>query len=939
MINLRDYITIKGARENNLKSIDLEFKKNQLIVMTGLSGSGKTSLAFDTIYEEGRRRYVESLSAYARQFLGNMKKPDVDVIEGLSPSISIDQKSTSHNPRSTVGTVTEIYDYIRLLYARVGVPYCPTHHIEIKSQSIQEMTGKILEHDQAKLIILAPIIRSKKGAHSEVIKHLRQEGFTRLRINSEDFELDQDISLDKNKRYDIDVVIDRVIVKDSATSRLYDSLETAARLGEGNVKVIIDGEEKLFSEHFSCPICGFTIPDLEPRLFSFNAPNGACHSCNGLGFNRTINPKELIVDPSLSLEENVFQKYAKTDSIYYREIEQTAIALKIPLDKPFKDLTKKQQDFLLYGTEKDINFKYVSREGRMFHQSKKPYEGVITNLERRYVSTKSKMIRRWIEGMMSDIECETCGGKRLNPEALSVYINGLNIDDVSRLSIVDLLAFFNNLKLEKQSEEIAQPICKEVKDRLSFLVNVGLDYLTLSRASMTLSGGEAQRIRLATQIGSRLTGVLYVLDEPSIGLHQRDNQRLIHSLKEMKNLGNTMIIVEHDTEMILESDLVVDIGPGAGDHGGRLEFIGTPKELVEHGQSITGKYLRGELKIDVPKTRRKHEHGYLKVVGAKQNNLKNLTVDFPIGCLTVVTGVSGSGKSSLVNEVLYKNLANLITRRRETAGLVDELLNYNQFDRIIDIDQSPIGKTPRSNPATYTGVFDHIRDLYAQTKESKLRGYDKGRFSFNVKGGRCENCQGDGVIKIEMHFMPDVYVECEECHGKRYNKETLQVKYKGKNISDVLDLRVEEALEFFDKIPKIQKKLETINNVGLGYIKLGQSSTTLSGGEAQRVKLSSELYKRITDQSIYILDEPTTGLHTHDIKKLMQVLNHIVDKGATVIIIEHNLDVIKTADYIIDLGPEGGERGGNLIACGTPEEIVKVKESYTGQYLKHVLEG
>ncbi len=939
MINLRDYITIKGARENNLKSIDLEFKKNQLIVMTGLSGSGKTSLAFDTIYEEGRRRYVESLSAYARQFLGNMKKPDVDVIEGLSPSISIDQKSTSHNPRSTVGTVTEIYDYIRLLYARVGVPYCPTHHIEIKSQSIQEMTGKILEHDQAKLIILAPIIRSKKGAHSEVIKHLRQEGFTRLRINSEDFELDQDISLDKNKRYDIDVVIDRVIVKDSATSRLYDSLETAARLGEGNVKVIIDGEEKLFSEHFSCPICGFTIPDLEPRLFSFNAPNGACHSCNGLGFNRTINPKELIVDPSLSLQENVFQKYAKTDSIYYREIEQTAIALKIPLDKPFEDLTKKQQNFLLYGTEKDINFKYVSREGRMFHQSKKPYEGVITNLERRYVSTKSKMIRRWIEGMMSDIECETCGGKRLNPEALSVYINGLNIDDVSRLSIVDLLAFFNNLKLEKQSEEIAQPICKEVKDRLSFLVNVGLDYLTLSRASMTLSGGEAQRIRLATQIGSRLTGVLYVLDEPSIGLHQRDNQRLIHSLKEMKNLGNTMIIVEHDTEMILESDLVVDIGPGAGDHGGRLEFIGTPKELVEHGQSITGKYLRGELKIDVPKTRRKHEHGYLKVVGAKQNNLKNLTVDFPIGCLTVVTGVSGSGKSSLVNEVLYKNLANLITRRRETAGLVDELLNYNQFDRIIDIDQSPIGKTPRSNPATYTGVFDHIRDLYAQTKESKLRGYDKGRFSFNVKGGRCENCQGDGVIKIEMHFMPDVYVECEECHGKRYNKETLQVKYKGKNISDVLDLRVEEALEFFDKIPKIQKKLETINNVGLGYIKLGQSSTTLSGGEAQRVKLSSELYKRITDQSIYILDEPTTGLHTHDIKKLMQVLNHIVDKGATVIIIEHNLDVIKTADYIIDLGPEGGERGGNLIACGTPEEIVKVKESYTGQYLKHVLEG
>lgn len=937
MNDLRDYITIKGARENNLKSIDLEFKKNQLVVMTGLSGSGKTSLAFDTIYEEGRRRYVESLSAYARQFLGNMKKPDVDVIEGLSPSISIDQKSTSHNPRSTVGTVTEIYDYVRLLYARIGKPFCPTHHIEIKSQTIQDMTNRVLEYDQSRLIILAPIIRSKKGSHMDTINHLRQEGYTRLRINNEDYELDQEIELDKNKRYDIDVVIDRVIVKSSATSRLYDSLETAARLGQGNVKVIIDGEEKLFSENFSCPVCGFTIPDLEPRLFSFNAPNGACQTCNGLGFNRKIDPDALIPDPSLSLEDNVFQKYAKTDSIYYREIEQTAKALKIPLDKPFKDLTKKQQDILFYGSNKDIEFKYVSREGRMFHRSKKPYEGVINNLERRYRTTKSKMIRRWIEGMMSDIECDVCHGKRLNQEALSVLINGKNIDDISRLSIADLLAFFHGIKVDKQDEDIAKPIVKEVVDRLTFLVNVGLDYLTLSRASMTLSGGEAQRIRLATQIGSRLTGVLYVLDEPSIGLHQRDNQRLIHSLKEMKNLGNTMIVVEHDTEMILESDLVVDIGPGAGDHGGQVEFIGTPKELVENSQSLTGKYLRGELKIDVPKTRRQHERGYLKVVGARQNNLKSINVNFPIGCLTVVTGVSGSGKSSLVNEVLYKNLANLITRRRETPGKVDYLENYDFFDRIIDIDQSPIGKTPRSNPATYTGVFDHIRDLYAQTKESKLRGYDKGRFSFNVKGGRCENCQGDGVIKIEMHFMPDVYVECEECHGKRYNKETLQVKYRGKNIADVLDMRVEEAMEFFDKIPKISRKLETINNVGLGYIQLGQSSTTLSGGEAQRVKLASELYKRITEKSIYILDEPTTGLHTHDIKKLMQVLHHIVDKGATVIIIEHNLDVIKLADYIIDLGPEGGELGGNIVACGTPEEIAKVKKSYTGQYLKDVL--
>jgi excinuclease ABC subunit A len=937
--NLKDYITIKGARENNLKSIDLEFKKNQLIVMTGLSGSGKTSLAFDTIYEEGRRRYVESLSAYARQFLGNMKKPDVDVIEGLSPSISIDQKSTSHNPRSTVGTVTEIYDYIRLLYARIGTPICPTHNIEINSQSIQDMTNKVLGHDKARLIILAPVIRSKKGSHKDTIDQLRKDGYTRVKINQEDFELDQDIELDKNKRYDIDVVIDRVIVKEDARSRIYDSLETAARLGEGNVKVIIDGEEKLFSETFSCPVCGFTIPDLEPRLFSFNAPNGACPTCNGLGFNRKIDPDALIPDPSLSLEGNVFQKYAKTDSIYYREIEQTAKAMKIPLDKPFKDLTKRQQNILLYGTSKDIDFKYVSREGRMFHQSKKPYEGVINNLERRYVSTKSKMIRRWIEGMMSDIECETCSGKRLNQEALSVYINGLNIDDVSRLSIAQLLEFFNNIEVKKQDKEIAEPIVKEVTDRLRFLVNVGLDYLTLSRASMTLSGGEAQRIRLATQIGSRLTGVLYVLDEPSIGLHQRDNQRLIHSLKEMKNLGNTMIIVEHDTEMILESDLVVDIGPGAGDHGGQLEFIGTPKELIEKGQSFTGKYLRGELKIDVPKERRNHDHGYLKVIGAEQNNLKKIDVDFPIGCLTVVTGVSGSGKSSLVNEVLYKNLANLITRRRETPGKVKSIDNYDQFDRIIDIDQSPIGKTPRSNPATYTGVFDHIRDLYASTKESKLRGYKKGRFSFNVKGGRCENCQGDGVIKIEMHFMPDVYVECEECHGKRYNKETLQVRYKGKNIADVLDMRVEEAIEFFDKIPKIKRKLETINNVGLGYIQLGQSSTTLSGGEAQRVKLASELYKRITDKSIYILDEPTTGLHTHDIKKLMEVLNNIVDKGATVIIIEHNLDVIKLADYIIDLGPEGGELGGHIVATGTPEEVSKVKGSYTGQFLKDVLKG
>ena len=633
----------------------------------------------------------------------------------------------------------------------------------------------------------------------------------------------------------------------------------------------------------------------------------------------------------------MFQKYAKTDSIYYRQIEQTAIALDIPLDKPFNELLKKHRDILLYGSETEIDYKYVSREGRLFHKAKKPFEGVITSLERRYINTKSRMIRRWIEGMMSDIVCDSCDGKRLNKEALSVYISDKNIDDVSHLSILHLLEFFEELSLKKQNKEIAKPIVKEIKDRLGFLVNVGLDYLTLSRASMTLSGGEAQRIRLATQIGSRLTGVLYVLDEPSIGLHQRDNIRLINSLKEMKNLGNTMIVVEHDHEMILESDLVVDIGPGAGEHGGELEFIGTPKELLKNKKSITGKYLRGELQIPIPKQRRKHNNGYIKIIGAKQNNLKTINVDIPIGCLTVVTGVSGSGKSSLINEVLYKNLVNLITRRRETPGKVKQIENYQQFDRIIDIDQSPIGKTPRSNPATYTGVFDHIRDLYAKTKESKLRGYKKGRFSFNVKGGRCENCQGDGVIKIEMHFMPDIYVECEECHGKRYNKETLQVKYRGKNIADVLDMRVEEALVFFDKIPKVKRKLKTINSVGLGYIKLGQSSTNLSGGEAQRVKLASELYKRITDKSIYILDEPTTGLHTHDIKKLMSVLNDIVDKKATVIIIEHNLDVIKTADHIIDLGPEGGERGGKVVVTGTPEKVAKSKKSYTGKYLKNTL--
>ena len=937
MIYLSDYITIKGARENNLKSVNLEFKKNQLVVMTGLSGSGKTSLAFDTIYEEGRRRYVESLSSYARQFLGNMEKPDVDVIEGLSPAISIDQKTTSNNPRSTVGTVTEIYDYVRLLYARIGRVYCPEHGIEIKSQTIQEMTNRILEFKGKKLIVLAPIVRGKKGTHQKIIESLRKDGYTRIRINKEEHELDEEIKLEKNNRYDIDVVIDRVIVKDEITSRLYDSLEVAAKLGSGHVKIFVDNTEHVFSEHFSCPICGFTVPELEPRLFSFNAPYGACETCAGLGFKRKIDPELLLPDQSLSLRENVFRKYANMDSLYYQQIEQTALALDIPVDIPFRNLTEKQKTILLYGSKQDVNFRYISKTGNMYHNVKKPFEGVITSLERRYLTSTSRPVRNWIESMMNDITCDSCHGKKLNKEALSVYIDGLNIYELSELSILHLVEFIEKINLTDKEFEIARPILKEIKARLGFLINVGLDYLSLSRLAGTLSGGEAQRIRLATQIGSRLTGVLYVLDEPSIGLHQRDNKRLINTLKDMRDLGNTMIVVEHDNEMILESDLVVDIGPGAGDHGGEVVFVGTPEQLLKDKNSITGKYLRGEMKIDIPVNRRKHERGYLHIEKASQNNLKNISVDIPIGCFTVVTGVSGSGKSSLVNDVIYTNLVNLLTRRNEVAGKVERLDNYDVFDKIIDIDQSAIGRTPRSNPATYTGVFDDIRDLFSKTKEAKLRGYDKGRFSFNVKGGRCEHCQGDGVIKIEMHFMPDLYVECEECHGKRYNQETLQVKYKGKTIADILDMRVEQSINFFENHSKIYNKLKTINDVGLGYIKLGQSSTTLSGGEAQRVKLASELYKRISDRSIYILDEPTTGLHSHDIKKLIEVLNNIVDKGATVIVIEHNLDVIKVADHIIDLGPEGGDRGGEVIALGTPEEVSVNEKSYTGQYLKQIL--
>ena len=934
---MNDSIIIRGARENNLKSINLTLPKNKLIVMTGLSGSGKTSLAFDTIYEEGRRRYVESLSAYARQFLGNMEKPDVDSIEGLSPAISIDQKTTSNNPRSTVGTVTEIYDYVRLLYARIGKAYCPEHGIEITSQSIQEMTNRVLSNEDSKVIIMSPVVRGKKGTHEKTIEGLRKDGYTRIRLNGEYHELDEEIVLEKTKRYDIDVIIDRVVIKDGIRSRVYDSLETATKLSEGLAKVLIDDKEELFSEHLSCPHCGFTVQALEPRLFSFNSPYGACPECSGLGFKRKIDEALLIPHPEKSIMEGVFDKYANTESIYLQQVIQTCKAHKIDIYTPFVKLSENQKSLLLYGSNQVVDYTFQSKTGSYLHQSKRSYEGIINSLERRYRETTSRMIRDWIETMMNDIPCEVCHGKRLSEEALSVRVGGINIFDFTAFSILHLLEFLDNLKLSSKEKEIARPILKEIKERLSFLNNVGLDYLTLSRSSGSLSGGEAQRIRLATQIGSRLTGVLYVLDEPSIGLHQKDNRRLIDTLKGMRDLGNTMIVVEHDTEMIESSDFLVDIGPGAGEHGGEVVFAGTPDQIVFEEKSITGAYLSGRMRIEIPSSRRTPERGYLSILGASQNNLKNIDVHIPIGCLTVVTGVSGSGKSSLVNEVLFKGLINRITRRNEVAGACKDITGYEVFDKIIDIDQSPIGRTPRSNPATYTGVFNDIRDLYSETKEAKLRGYNKGRFSFNVKGGRCEHCSGDGLIKIEMHFMPDIYVECEECHGKRYNQETLQVKYKGKSIAEVLHMTVEEACDFFQNIPKIYNKLKTINDVGLGYIRLGQSSTTLSGGEAQRVKLASELYKRITDKSIYILDEPTTGLHSHDIVNLLDVLHNIVSKGATVVVIEHNLDVIKVADYIIDLGPEGGDRGGEILAVGTPEAIVKEKRSYTGQYLKPIL--
>ncbi len=934
-----EFITIKGARENNLKNIDLKVPRDKFVIMTGVSGSGKTSLAFDTIYAEGQRRYVESLSAYARQFLGNSEKPDVDSIEGLSPSISIDQKTTSNNPRSTVGTVTEIYDYLRLLYARVGVPYCPHHQEPITSQTIKQMVDRVMQmEDGTRLQILSPILKAKKGTHKELLENLRKEGYIRARIDGEIKLLEEVDMLEKNKKHDLDVIVDRV-VKGNDRSRLHDSLETALKLSDGLAIVVYNEEEILFSSNYSCKFCGFSVPKLEPRLFSFNAPFGACDHCKGLGITQKVDIDYLIPDKSLSIREGgivYYKNIISKDNLEWQKFRALCDYYEIDLDKPLKEMTKKELDLILYGSKDLISYQIYSKSGSVMKKNEF-IEGVCTLIERRHMETTSQMARDWYATFLAEAPCPQCSGKRLGPQALSVLVGGKNIFEWTQMSVKQAVIFMDELQLSKQQQEIAALILKEIKERLSFLHNVGLGYLTLDRLAGTLSGGEAQRIRLATQIGSRLSGVLYVLDEPSIGLHQRDNNRLIETLKNMRDLGNSLIVVEHDEDTMLASDYIIDIGPGAGVHGGNVVAYGTPQEVMENENSITGQYLSGRQKIAIPTERKKGNGKFLEVIDAYENNLKHVSAKFPLGTLNVVTGVSGSGKSSLVNEVISKGIMHALGRTRMKPGKHKRMKGVQHIDKIIDISQDPIGRTPRSNPATYTGVFDDIRDLFAQTPEAKMRGYEKGRFSFNVKGGRCEACQGDGILRISMHFLPDVYVPCEECDGKRYNDETLQVTYKGKSIYDVLEMSVEEAIEFFSNVHKIKHKLQTLKDVGLGYIKLGQSATTLSGGEAQRVKLASELQRKATGKTLFVLDEPTTGLHTHDVKKLLEVLQRIVQNGDTVLVIEHNLDVIKCADYILDIGPEGGDEGGIIIASGTPEELIQVKESYTGQYLEKVM--
>ena len=935
-----DKIVIKGARENNLKNIDLEIPKNKFVVMTGVSGSGKSSLAFNTIYAEGQRRYVDSLSAYARQFLGNFEKPDIDSIEGLSPSISIDQKTTNNNPRSTVGTVTEIYDYLRLLYARIGIPYCPTHNIEITHQSIEEMVNKILELEiGTKIMVLSPVVRGEKGTHKDLLDNLRKSGYVRVRVNGEILDLSEEINLEKNKKDDIDVVIDRLVIKEDIRSRLFESIETATKLSNGKVLISIIGDKEiLMSEHLACPYCDFSMSELEPRMFSFNSPFGACESCKGLGFKLKIDEDLIIPNKSLSLNNNAIIPLNNMDefNIYRKMLEIVCKHYDIDMNIPINKMPKKHLDIILYGSPDVIEFDFNTRSGNRMHKLEK-YEGICNMFERRYMETTSSFIREWLEKYMTELPCECCHGMRLKDEILNVKIKNKNIYEMCNLSIRDLYKFFNEIKLNKEEQEISKLIIKDIKDRLEFLVNVGLEYLTLNRSASTLSGGESQRIRLATQIGSRLSGILYVLDEPSIGLHQRDNQKLIDSLKEMRDLGNTLIVVEHDEETMREADYLIDIGPKSGIHGGYVMAAGTPEDVMNTPDSITGQYLSGKLKIDVPKKRRKGNGKFIEIKGCKENNLKNIDVKFPLGTFTCVTGVSGSGKSSLVNEILYKTLSNNLYKSKEKPGKYKSIKGIENIDKVINVSQDPIGRTPRSNPATYTGVFDDIRDVFANTKEAKIRGYDKGRFSFNVKGGRCEACYGDGVKKIEMHFLPDVYVPCEICKGTRYNRETLEIKFKGKNIADVLDMTIEEAYDFFENIPKVKNKLSMLVEVGLGYMKLGQSAPTLSGGEAGRVKLAKELQKRPTGKSLFILDEPTTGLHKDDVKKLISILQRIVDNGDTVIVIEHNLDMIKVSDYIIDLGPEGGDFGGEVVATGTPETVSKNNKSYTGMYLKEEL--